>query len=100
MAAQNPPSFVLTVVGESGPWSLANAFVKPVSGRGDGLIVESVVALDRYWKALSEMYGSKDDSCSVATLHEDALDSLPKAKVKNFDAVLDETVNKAFPDTE
>ena len=31
MAAQNPPSFVLAVVRNSGLWSLANAFVRPVA---------------------------------------------------------------------
>ena len=64
MAAQNPPSFVLAVARHSGLWSLANAFVKPVSAAGEGLIDNSIVALDRHWGDLIRMYG--DDSIAAA----------------------------------
>lgn len=59
-AAQNPPSFVLAVVRDSGFWSLANAFAKPVRPRGsEGDVTrESVAALDEYWSGLRAMYGA------------------------------------------
>jgi CRISPR system Cascade subunit CasC len=57
-AAQNPPSFIFAVVREKGmPWSLANAFEKPVWTNGKGWIEESIKRLDEYWGKLSKMYG-------------------------------------------
>ena len=57
MAAQNPPSFVMAVVRESGtPWSLADAFQRPVyiSLRDQqGLVEKSLDALDDYWGRLA-----------------------------------------------
>lgn len=81
MAAQNPPSFVLAVVRNAGLWSLANAFVKPVSGTGEGLVYNSIVALDKHWGDLTRMYG--DDTivgawtCSLNG--EDGLTNLAKS---------------------
>jgi CRISPR system Cascade subunit CasC len=59
-AAQNPPSFLLSVVRQDGMgWSLANAFEKPVrAGMDGGLISPSVEALDDYWGSLSQVYGT------------------------------------------
>jgi len=57
-AAQNPPSFIFAVVREKGmPWSLANAFEKPVWTNGKGWIEESIKRLAEYWGKLSKMYG-------------------------------------------
>lgn len=55
----NPTSFQLAVVREDGMgWSLANAFVKPVSPTPNvDLVTASVMALDRYWQRLCEVYG-------------------------------------------
>jgi len=55
----NPTSFQLAVVREDGMgWSLANAFVKPVSPTPSvDLVTASVMALDRYWQRLCEVYG-------------------------------------------
>ena len=63
-AAQTPPSLFMAVVREDGamPWSLANAFVKPVSApRHDtdpSLIAASIKALDDHWDSLADMYGT------------------------------------------
>jgi len=63
MAAQNQPSFVMAVVRDSGLWSLANAFVKPVwPDRRQGkdsqdLVTASVSRLDTYWQQMAENYG-------------------------------------------
>lgn len=68
MAAQNPPSFVLAVARNSGLWSLANAFVKPVRPDGKNDLVEkSITQLGDYWGQLSTMYGDGEivDCCYV-----------------------------------
>jgi CRISPR system Cascade subunit CasC len=58
MAAHNPPSLILAIIREHGLWSLANAFVQPVSAKqGDGLVDRSAIALDTYWGRLVRMYG-------------------------------------------
>ena len=70
-AAQTPPSLFLAVVRDDGtmPWSLVNAFVKPVSGprRDDdpSLVEASVAALDDHWASLADMYGSEGTRCFV-----------------------------------
>lgn len=68
MAAQNPPSFVFAVARNSGLWSLANAFVKPVRPDGKNDLVEkSITQLGDYWGQLSTMYGDGEivDCCYV-----------------------------------
>jgi CRISPR system Cascade subunit CasC len=68
MAAQNPPSFVLAVARQSGLWSLANAFVKPVRPNAEGDLVEnSINALDMHWGQLAGMYGDEQitDKCYI-----------------------------------
>lgn len=59
MAAQNPPSFVFAVVRDHGTWSLANAFVEPVSVDRAGLIANSIEKLDAYWGMLTGAYGDE-----------------------------------------
>lgn len=59
-AAQNPPSFALSVFRKSGRWSLANAFVEPVrKGQGD-LVGSSIAALTSYWERITAMYGDEE----------------------------------------
>lgn len=60
MAAQNPPSLVMAVVRDSGLWSLANAFQRPVRPTEfEGLIERSIAALDAHWGKLTRMYGER-----------------------------------------
>lgn len=60
MAAHNPPSFMLGVVRSRGTWNLANAFAKPVRPTSEAdLVSASIVALDRYWAAITAMYGTE-----------------------------------------
>ena len=60
MASPTPPDFVLAVVRDSGAWSLANAFAKPVSPGSNGNLVEhSITALVDYWNRLVKVYGDK-----------------------------------------
>ncbi len=57
-AAHNKPSLVFAVVRDGPPVSLANAFVKPVTPRGDESLVEkSIAALDDHYGRLIGMYG-------------------------------------------
>ena len=93
MAAQSPPSFVMAVVGDAGPWSLANAFVRPISGSGEDLVVGAIKALDGYWGKLEKMYG-KGGRAAVATLHPDALTNLKPDG--NLDTVIKSVVEAAL----
>jgi CRISPR system Cascade subunit CasC len=61
MATPTPPSFILAVVRDSGLWSLANAFVRPVQPKGEKDLVKlSVQRLDAHWGNLVRGFGSKD----------------------------------------
>ncbi|MCF8305603.1 MAG: type I-E CRISPR-associated protein Cas7/Cse4/CasC [Ignavibacteriales bacterium] len=57
-AAYNPPSFAVATVREDNmPWSLANAFEKPIKpDNSHGLVASSVKALNNYWDSLSSIY--------------------------------------------
>lgn len=61
-AAQNPPSYIRVLVRSEGvPWSLANAFIKPVrpSGQGEDLIAQSIKELETYFGKLQNAYGEE-----------------------------------------
>lgn len=59
-AAQNPPSLVFITVREKGLWSLANAFLRPVTpGRDRDLVERSADALFHHWEQLAAMYGTE-----------------------------------------
>ncbi|MEI7990091.1 MAG: type I-E CRISPR-associated protein Cas7/Cse4/CasC [Chloroflexota bacterium] len=72
-AAQNPPSFLLAVIRKDGMnWSLANAFEKPISAtREDGLIANSVKALDAYWGRLIKVFGGAQVIPIALSIDED-----------------------------
>ncbi len=86
-AAQNPPSFVMAVVRERGLWSLANAFVRPISpSREMSLVQGSVAALDRYWGQMVKMYGDRGiTGVWLSVLDDDApgIKALAEAQVVN-----------------
>lgn len=95
MAAQNPPSFVMAVVRERGLWSLANAFLKPVTPRGDqDLMHASIQALDRYWGQLTRMYGNTGIQGPWVTLLDDdvPLSSLSGTVQKDVSTLIDKVV--------
>jgi CRISPR system Cascade subunit CasC len=57
--SQTYPNFVLVVIREDGfPWSLVNAFEKPVYRKADGLIAASFEALDNCWGYYRDKFGS------------------------------------------
>jgi CRISPR system Cascade subunit CasC len=98
-AAHNPPSFVFTVVRERGAWSLTNAFVRPVrpDREGDDLIRKSVLALDRHWRELTEMYGEVGIRGRwVAAMGPDGLDRLAGDRVQGVDELVRRTVAATF----
>lgn len=60
MAAHNPPAYVRVKVRDGGtPWSLANAFAKPVrvNRRDDDLVEQSIQRLQAHDVSLTAMYG-------------------------------------------
>jgi len=95
MAAQNPPSFVMAVVRDSGCWSLTNAFLKPVRPTMDGdLVQNSIIALDSYWQGLTGMYGADQiKGFWIASLSDQGLTNLRSARCNNFKDVIDQTLN-------
>jgi CRISPR system Cascade subunit CasC len=102
MAAHNPPSFVLAVVRDAGLWSLANAFLQPVSpGRDGDLVDESIRALDRYWGELTAMYGSSAIAGTrAASMNGNGLQHLVGARVGSVQELIDGVVQASrFEDT-
>ena len=61
-AAQNPVCYVRVCVRKSGsPWSLANAFAKPVHPNRDGnsnIEADSAIQLEQFMQQLTSMYGN------------------------------------------
>ncbi|MBW2135903.1 MAG: type I-E CRISPR-associated protein Cas7/Cse4/CasC [Deltaproteobacteria bacterium] len=89
MAAQNPPSFILGVVRQSGLWSLANAFVEPVRPDQKGnLIQKSVTALENYWEKLATAYGEKGILLKSALAIDNELQKLQDHQVENLEALV------------
>jgi CRISPR system Cascade subunit CasC len=79
MAAQNAASYARVVVRKDGfPWSLANAFLKPVKASHDKSIEEdSIGKLEDYFNRLSKTYGSAGIACdSVINLYDPQSQSL------------------------
>jgi CRISPR system Cascade subunit CasC len=94
-AAQNPPSFYMTVVRAKGSaWSLANAFEKPVQPGGQGLVYASVKALDTYWGKLADFFGAAGQPVVAAVDGESALEHLKPAQVGTLAAWIEETLNQ------
>ncbi|WP_457653175.1 type I-E CRISPR-associated protein Cas7/Cse4/CasC [Rhodocaloribacter sp.] len=103
-AAQTPPSLFMAVVRENGamPWSLANAFVKPVRGprreEDLSLIAKSVQALDAHWGELVDMYGDDGTHCFVKAARDvDVLDELSGNRVPTAQAVIDRVSETLAP---
>ncbi len=68
MAAQNPPGYVRVLLRQNGfPWSLANAFQKPVyASRENGSLEEvSIAALEKYLTRLKSVYGESSIACDA-----------------------------------
>lgn len=56
-APQNPPALIMAVVREKGLWSLANAFVVPISGARGDLVALSGKEMLGHWNQLAGLYG-------------------------------------------
>lgn len=92
-AAQNPPSFYMTVVrGDSSAWSMANAFEKPVSAGQHGLVFSSIKALDGYWGRLTAFYGNPARPVVAALDGAEALEHLKPARVETLEGWIEETL--------
>ncbi len=104
MAAHNPPSYLLTIVrGGGAPWSLANAFVKPVrvKTQDDDVVLLSTEALERHLHALAKMYGSAYIKAAIrcTTTAGDKTETegfLPLLTEANVDRLIQKTVEAAF----
>jgi CRISPR system Cascade subunit CasC len=67
MNAHTVPAFVLGTLREKGhPIQLVNAFESPVRPRGDGLVKDSITALEAEFKKLKETWGvTVDRECRI-----------------------------------
>ncbi len=81
-AAHNPPCLVSVLVRDKGaPWSLANAFERPVRANGQGLVAKSMTQLNSYRADLVRMYGDEPLKSGWVALDKDVkLDALGKRK--------------------
>lgn len=97
-AAHNPASLVFVTVRTGGPVSLANAFVRPVTPRGDeSLVANSVLALDDYYGRLTKMHGDGGlVRSAVAQMEGVALQNL-KDDVGGVEQAIAAAVGAAFP---
>ncbi len=96
-AAQNLPSLVFAVVRTGGPVSLTNAFVKPVTPRGEESLVEkSISALDDYFGRLTKMYGYGGLKASAVCQTDGVKLTHLKEDVGSVDKVIAATVAAAF----
>ena len=97
-AAQSLPSFVMIVVRNKGLASLVNAFARPVDGRKEGLLVNSVEALTDYWGKLRGMYGDNGiKSAFYASIEDGGLDTLNSSGAQRATNV-QELLTKAMSD--
>jgi len=97
-AAHNPPSLVFAVVRDGTPVSLANAFAKPVTPRGEESLVEkSIAALDGYYGRLVGMYGDDGKKASAVCQMEGVTLSHLKDEVASIDKLVEVVLGAAFP---
>jgi CRISPR system Cascade subunit CasC len=96
MAAQNVPSLIFAVVRNGGsPWSLANAFEKPVyPDKNHSLVEKSVSTLDFHWGNLCKVYGNDHILAKpIVIVDEVELKNLADSKEESLDELISETIN-------
>jgi CRISPR system Cascade subunit CasC len=84
--------FALLERGAGQPRTLANAFRRPVTGRGEDLLQTSVTRLVAHRSALEEMYGQSEANLALSTIHELGEGAPPKA-------TFDQALATIFPGT-
>jgi CRISPR system Cascade subunit CasC len=96
-AAHNPPSLIFAVVRSGTPISLANAFVKPVSARGDeSLVGKSIAELDRYYGHIVKMYGDGGVKKSAVCRDDENKLSHLKDEVGSVENLIAAVITAAF----
>ena len=96
-APNSRPSLVLAVVRDDAALSLANAFDQPVRGGQEGLVANSIKALDKYWGRIVEIYGDEGiKAVAVSSLASDNLDVLAPRIVPSVTALVDLVIKAAF----
>lgn len=104
MAAHNPPSYVLAVMHEGAPISLANAFLKPARPRGEeiDLVDDSINKLEAY---LSRMHEHLEGAVAVSWMDRDesesssqrsATTSLRPQRMKSLKSLYEEVKSRAL----
>lgn len=106
-APHTRPAVVLMVVRKGQPISLVNAFEDPVRPSHEGsLLSNALVALDKHWAGMVQMYGDKSivfkgiSVCDDRRKMSEQLDSLSDVKKKSVDELLDEAIKAALKENE
>lgn len=98
-AQQNPPAFVFAVVRDEGaPWSLVNAFEKPVRVHGadeQSLSAKSCIALEDYWHKLVAAYGDRGIVFAGAFSLEDTQTNNAVKRVESLTQLVDGVMGAA-----
>lgn len=97
-AARVRPDFIMTVVRDDQPLSLANAFEKPVTAFGEqrSLTDNSIAALAKQWTDLNRVYGSKGVKASNwVTVREVDPEGLGN-KLTSLDDLISSTLASVF----
>ncbi len=96
-AAHNSPSLVFAIVRDGSPVSLANAFVKPITPRGEeSLVGKSIEALDDYYGRLVGMYGDGGRKASAVCQMERLTLQHLKDPVGSVEALIAAVTKAAF----
>lgn len=98
-AANTQPQAVMLVVRKDQPFSLVNAFEKPISADNHSLLENAVTKLGKHWGEVVKMYGESGVTYKgIVTLTklEDYLDVLGKYKEDSFDKLLTNAIKALF----
>lgn len=99
-AAHSLPAAVITVVRDTQPVSLVDAFEDPIRpSNGLSLLENSIKALDEHWGDIIKMYGDsslKFQGIVTRTKFEQYLDNLKESKYDSLDELINKTIEAAF----
>lgn len=96
MAAQNPPSYLLAIVRDDAPLSLANAFVRPVRPSAEAdLVTASIAALETHLAQLGTLYGWAGVRLAASVADRELGPSERLERLGTFDSLVAQVADRA-----
>jgi CRISPR system Cascade subunit CasC len=95
-AAHNLPSYVLAIVGDAVPMSLANAFAQPIRPGREDLVTNSIEALETYLGQVERMYGTDGVRVRVACADRERRPATLIEGVRSIDEVVTRVAEAAM----